>query len=155
MQLLLYSFAALKREDCHLIILGDGDQKQECEELVKSSNLEDRVTMPGFVNDVTPWLHAADLYVMTSLYEGLPAVILEALAANCPVLSTDCFPAAREILSPLPSCGILESIDPNHIAQAISDALDNDASYNLRKSAEIYSIENGITDHIRKINMIL
>tara|TARA_R110001606_G_C15400933_1_gene652988 strand:- start:8 stop:1042 length:1035 start_codon:yes stop_codon:yes gene_type:complete len=96
--LLIKAFASLKREDVNLVILGEGQQKQECEALVKKLHLSHQVQMPGFSVNIASWLHQADLLVMTSRYEGLPAVVLEALAANCPVLTTDCFPAAKEML---------------------------------------------------------
>jgi glycosyltransferase involved in cell wall biosynthesis len=55
--------------------------------------------------------------VLPSRYEGLPTVVLEALAANCSVISTDCFPCARELLAEAPGCGIIE-----HPAPAASTA---------------------------------
>ncbi len=156
MELLIQSFAKLTVENCHLIILGDGALKGDCEKLVHILGIEDRVTMPGFAPHVSDYLKAADLYVMTSRYEGLPAVILEALASNCPILSTDCFLAAREILSPIAGCALLENEDPGSIAQMMHDALQKPSqpSQSMRDTAQRYSIENGVADHIQKIDTL-
>ena len=152
--LLIKAFASLNRFDTDLIILGDGSQKYECEQLVARLKLQGRISMPGFVNDVSEWLHKADMLVMTSRYEGLPAVVLEALAANCPVLTTDCFPAAREIIGPLEGCDIIESTIPNDIAKMMAHALARPKSDTLHLAAQNYSIENGIYDHIAQIDAL-
>jgi glycosyltransferase involved in cell wall biosynthesis len=149
--LLIKGFASMNRKDADLVLLGDGSQKAECEELVGRLKLQDRIHMPGFVSDVTEWLHQSDLLVMTSRYEGLPAVVLEALAADCRVLTTDCFPAAREILEPLDGCGIIESEIPNHIAHMMEMALGQPKDAGLRSAAENYSIASGVSDHIAQI----
>lgn len=156
MELLIQSFAKLSSKNCHLIILGDGALKGDCEKLVHTLGIKNHVSMPGFVPNVSDYLKAADLYMMTSRYEGLPAVILEALASNCPILSTDCFLAAREILEPIAGCAILEQEDPDYIGDMMDEALH--ASYNIsdemRDAARAYSIENGVVDHIQKIEAI-
>jgi len=161
MQLLIRSFAALKSIAYQLVILGDGTQKQECIDLIKSLGIEDNVTASGFVDNVADYLHAADLYIMTSRYEGLPAVIFEALAANCSILATNCFLAAREIIEPLEGCAILEQEYPEYIAHMMQKTLSEARSKSqniddrLSKVAQKYSIENGINDHIQKIKAIL
>lgn len=156
MELLIQSFAALTRNDCHLVILGDGALKTQCENLASQLGVSNHIIMPGFFPDVSDYLHAADLYIMTSRYEGLPAVILEALAAGLPTLTTDCFLAAREIIEPLDGCAILERDDPQYIADMIVQALNTQVSdgTDLRDAARAYSIANGIADHIAKINSL-
>ena len=52
--------------------------------------------MPGFVENVHPALRDADLFVLSSDYEGLPAALLEALASNVPVVTTDSFPEPEQ-----------------------------------------------------------
>lgn len=153
--LLIKAFASLNRPDTDLFLLGDGQQKAEYETLIRQLNLEDRVRMPGFVDNIAEWLHRGDLLVMTSRYEGLPAVVLEALAANCPVLSTDCFPAARELLMPAPGCGIIDNPIPNQIAIKIGAMLAQPAPKQLPEIAKKYSIENGVDDHIRQVSRLI
>lgn len=153
MPLLIQSFAALNRQDCHLVILGDGALKSQCEDLAQSLNVEKNISMPGFVDNVSDHLHAADLYMMTSRYEGLPAVILEALAAGLPIITTHCFLAAREIIEPIAGCTLLEHENPQYIAEKMQESLDNQHidRDKMKKAAQIYSIKNAIQDHIRLI----
>jgi glycosyltransferase involved in cell wall biosynthesis len=107
--------------------------------------------MPGYVDDVAAALHAADLFVLSSDYEGLPAVVLEAMAANCPVLGTDCFPAARALLGSTDGCGIIGRTDPEGLSALIETFLTRSRPTHLRAIAERYSIANGIASHAEAV----
>lgn len=87
---LLDAFAALARElpDVHLILVGDGPLRPEIEKFVSSHALADRVHLTGFRDDVPSLMQAADCFVLASLWEGMPNVLLEALAAGLPVVGT-------------------------------------------------------------------
>ncbi|MEH6758504.1 MAG: glycosyltransferase [Parasphingorhabdus sp.] len=146
--LLIRSFALIKDPTAKLVILGDGPERQACKKLIEELELTDRVLLPGFVTNVAAWYQTADVFVLSSNYEGLPAVVLEALAGNCPVLSTNCFPAAREILEPLAHCGIIDPPSAANIADSINIALNMQQSKNLSHAANKYSLENGISSHI-------
>ena len=62
------------------MILGDGPAREELTALVHKLGLEGRVDLPGYVSDVAGWLKIADLFALSSVYEGMPAVVLEALS---------------------------------------------------------------------------
>ena len=145
---LLAAFARVRHPDARLLILGEGEERPVLEAQVQALGLADRVSMPGHVADVAAALHASDLLVMTSDYEGLPAAVLEAMAANCPVLSTPCFPAARTLLAEAEGCGIIEDTSPDRIAAQIDDRLAQPRPARLRAIAEHYSVENGILSHL-------
>lgn len=145
---LIRAFAHIGRADVRLTILGEGEDRAALSALVAHLGLRDRVSMPGHVADVAAALHAADLFVLTSDYEGLPAVVLEAMATDCPVLSTDCFPAARALLTDAPGCGIIEDAAPATLARMIEARLDRPRPTGLRAIAERYSIENGVRSHM-------
>lgn len=153
--LLVESFAHVKTPNAKLVILGEGSQKVMCQEIAARLGITERVKMPGFVSDVTAWLQKSSLLAMTSRFEGLPAVVLEALATDCPVMATDCFPAARAILEPLNGCGIFESKSPEDIGADIDRALAQPNPIGLKTAAERYSIENGIQDHIRHVENVM
>jgi glycosyltransferase involved in cell wall biosynthesis len=74
--------------DVHVLLVGEGDQLQPLVELAKYHNLESRVHFSGYRDDIAQILKTADLLALTSDKEGLPIVILEAMALQCPIVST-------------------------------------------------------------------
>jgi glycosyltransferase involved in cell wall biosynthesis len=87
---LIIAFSHMAEEfNAKLVILGDGDQRLELEELVLELGMQSRVSLPGFVLDPYPWYKGADLFVLSSLWEGFGNVIVEALENGVPVVSTD------------------------------------------------------------------
>jgi glycosyltransferase involved in cell wall biosynthesis len=145
---LLRAFALSAREDATLTILGDGPLRSGLEHLAQSLGIADRVAMPGYVPNVVEWLGRSDLFVLSSDYEGLPAVIVEALACNVPVVTTESFFAARDLLGSAQSCAVVPIGDPQALAQAIDRCLAPAAPSNLSKLAEPYLIQPAIDAHI-------
>jgi glycosyltransferase involved in cell wall biosynthesis len=94
----LRAFALLDDPDARLVIVGEGERRAELEALAVELGVTERLHMPGYVPDIRPWLKVARTFLLTSWYEGYAAVIVEALGAGRPVVSTDCTPAARELL---------------------------------------------------------
>jgi len=84
--------------EARLLILGEGALRLHIEERVVQLGLVDNVLMPGFVQDPYPYYLAADLFVISSRYEGFGNVIVEAMECGLPVVSTDCESGPREIL---------------------------------------------------------
>jgi glycosyltransferase involved in cell wall biosynthesis len=98
-QLLIEAFAiARKRMPCRLIILGEGTLRPQLENQVAEAGLKADVDLPGFDSNPFSILNHASAFVMSSDWEGLPTVVIEALACGCPVISTDCPTGPREIL---------------------------------------------------------
>lgn len=87
-----------KRTPCKLIILGEGEKRKELEELVKELGLEGKVDMPGFVENPFAYMARASVFVLSSLWEGLPNVLIQAMVCGTPVVATDCPSGPREIL---------------------------------------------------------
>jgi len=106
-----------------LLILGEGGQRGALEREAARLGVADRVCLGGHVTDVRPALASARLLLITSEYEGYPAVAIEALAAGRPVVTTACSPAIGEILSH-PSFGRITPADPSAIAAAVIATLD-------------------------------
>lgn len=90
--------------DAHLLILGDGPEREALQSLVNQRGLQGRVTFAGHSTAVTEWLHIADVMVISSHREGFPYVLVEALQAGCPVIST----AVSGVSEILPSNALAE-----------------------------------------------
>ncbi len=75
--------------DVHLLLCGEGGEEAALRETAAKLNLGNRVHFAGFLSDVRPALAASDVFVLPSLHEGLPNVVLEALAARVPAIATD------------------------------------------------------------------
>ncbi|MCD1636367.1 glycosyltransferase [Martelella mediterranea] len=96
--LLLRAFAQLERPEARLMFVGEGAGRDALLKLAKELGIADRVIFAGFQSDPTPFYKTADLFVLTSNYEGFGNVIVEALACGTPVVSTDCPSGPAEIL---------------------------------------------------------
>jgi GalNAc-alpha-(1->4)-GalNAc-alpha-(1->3)-diNAcBac-PP-undecaprenol alpha-1,4-N-acetyl-D-galactosaminyltransferase len=97
---LLAAFAqvAASFPDWRLVVLGEGPEREALSGLAKSLGLASRASFPGWIAEPGEWLARADLFVMSSRYEGFPNALLEAMACGVPVISTDCL-GAREIVT--------------------------------------------------------
>ncbi|MEO2013831.1 MAG: glycosyltransferase [Fuerstiella sp.] len=84
--------------DFRLAILGEGDGRQTLEAQIADLQLQDTVRLPGFRNEAAAWYKTADLFVLPSFFEGMPNVLLESMACETAVLSTDCPSGPAEIL---------------------------------------------------------
>ncbi|MBX9860229.1 MAG: glycosyltransferase [Sphingomonas sp.] len=96
--LLLRAFARMATPVDRLTILGEGPERPILEALASTLGVADRIAMPGHVSDLTAWLADADVFVMSSDYEGVPAVLIEAIAANLAVVATDCSVSMRDLV---------------------------------------------------------
>lgn len=141
---------ALVREDrpARLLILGDGVERPKLEALVMELGLDDHVSMPGFMDNL-PFMKAADVFVLSSIFEGLPTVLIEALGASRAIVSTDCPSGPQEILDGGKYGKIVPMRDPTAMADAILHVLDQplDAAQ-LRGRAEYYRMERIISRYI-------
>ncbi|MGF1827296.1 glycosyltransferase [Vibrio splendidus] len=83
----------------HLIILGDGPEKGNIQNLVEKYHLQDRVTLLGFVDNPFYFMQVCDLYILSSDYEGLPGALLQASCFDIDIVSTNCPSGPDEILN--------------------------------------------------------
>ena len=146
---LLKAFHILsKTRPLRLIILGEGRQRRQLEALVQALNIEDKVSLPGWVGNPFAFMARASLFVMSSKSEGLSNVLIEALACGCPCVSTDCPFGPSEILEggrigPLVPVG-----DHAALAGAMRDTLDTPPDkgilleranfFSMKKSVDMY-----------------
>ena len=102
-----------------LTMLGDGTLRAEVERQVAALRLESRVKLMGHVSEIESYLAAADALLITSRYEGGPAVAVEALAMDVPVVSTDCSYLLHDLLKTPESGRIVASRDAIDLAAAL------------------------------------
>lgn len=150
--LLIKAFDSIKnKNDLRLIILGEGEQRDELVKLVKRLNLNEFVYMPGFVNNPSDYVEQASLFVMSSSWEGFGNVIVEALGVGTPVVSTACKSGPAEILENGEFGKLVPVSDCNMLAKAMEDMLNNPTpKKKLIKRAKEFSVEN-ITDQYLKL----
>jgi len=104
-----------------LIMLGEGSLQEDVQEEIVAMNLRDRVHLIGHVREIEPYLARADALLITSRYEGGPAVAVEALAAGLPVVSTDCSHLLRDLLTRPEAGRLVASRKPAILAAALED----------------------------------
>jgi glycosyltransferase involved in cell wall biosynthesis len=99
---LIRAFAAVveKNPNAKLVILGDGEYREQLESLIQACQLTSSVILAGKHGNVYPFLNTAKLFVFSSLWEGMPNTVLEALACELPIVATDCDSGPREIIAP-------------------------------------------------------
>jgi glycosyltransferase involved in cell wall biosynthesis len=127
--LFLRAIAAARRDmaGLHGVIVGrDLGEEPSLRKLRAELGLEEHVHFAGGVTDTAPWLRAFDLFLLTSDHEGLPNVVLESMAAGCPVVATD-VGGVREIIRDGQSGVIIPRRDEATAAHAIVELL-NDRS---------------------------
>lgn len=84
--------------DARLIIIGSGNNDVKLLKLINDLGIENSVLLTGFQKNPFKFIKKSQVYVMTSLFEGFPNILVEAMACGCPVISTDCKSGPREIL---------------------------------------------------------
>ncbi|MCG3843599.1 glycosyltransferase [Psychrobacter sp. Ps1] len=132
-----------------LLIAGEGELQSEIEQLIKTLNISDNVILLGRRNDVPTLMSACDVFVLSSDYEGLPTVLIEALACQAQVVSTD-VSGVHEILGAYGK--IVPTKDPVALADAIKDSFqDNDKSVLTQKYVKSKFDLNFISDKWLKI----
>ncbi len=96
---LLRAFALLReRLPARLVVLGEGAQRGGLERLAEELGCRRHVRLPGFLANPFPYMARATAFVLSSRYEGLPGVLIQAMACGAPVVATDCPFGPREIV---------------------------------------------------------
>jgi glycosyltransferase involved in cell wall biosynthesis len=146
---LIRAFAqVLPTRSARLMILGEGVDRPMLEALVKELGLQDHVSLPGFVNNPYAYMRRAALYVLSSRWEGLPTVLIEALYCGVPIVATDCPSGSREILAD-GQHGVLVPVgDVTALSQAIGAGLAGKTPRPTEQSWHPYSMEAVVDQYV-------
>ncbi|MEW8046738.1 MAG: glycosyltransferase [Candidatus Thiodiazotropha sp.] len=138
---LLRAFADLrKHRPCRLIILGDGRQRENLLTLSNELGISEALALPGFTTNPYSYMKRANLFVLSSRWEGSPNVLTEAMALGTPVVSTDCPSGPSELLDRGRIAPLVPVGDWKALSQAMLSVLDNPPeSTLLRESVEEYN----------------
>lgn len=110
--MLIHAFAKLQSVfPCQLVLLGEGGDREELEWEAEKSGFRDRIHFTGFLKNPFPLLSRCDVFALSSRFEGMPNVLLQALGCGLPVVSTDCPHGPREIIEQLPEGGWISPVD--------------------------------------------
>lgn len=123
---LLDAFARLHRQrsDTRLVICGEGPERAALEWQAHRLGVQSAVSLPGFVGDLPQRLLRADLFVLSSRFEGFGNVLIEAMAAGCPVVSTRCPGGPEDILEQGRWGSLVQVGDAEALAEAMLATLD-------------------------------
>lgn len=142
-----------RKTPLRLIIIGDGELKEKLKKQAEGLGIKDKVDFLGVKKNPFAYMARCDLFVLSSLYEGLPNVLVEAMALGLPVISTNCPHGPSEIIENGKN-GILVPVkDPQAISEAVLKVLgDNQLKDKLRKEAKIrakdFSLDNMISEYV-------
>lgn len=151
-QLLIQAFDDVRRTRCaRLLILGEGELRGTLEaQIAKLGLSRNDVQMPGFVANPYAYLARGGLFVLSSRREGLPGVLIEALACGVPVVSTDCPSGPDEILEGGRWGRLVPVGDAQALARAITAALDTPREQlpNVRQRARDFEQERAVDAYL-------
>lgn len=147
---LIKAFAAVRRRrPARLVILGEGKERQVLEAVVNGLSLQEHVDLPGFTENPHAFMARAAVLALTSRWEGSPNVLIEAMACGTPVVSTDCPSGPHETLEGGRLGKLVPIGDPELLAEAILDTLDDPVSSEcLQRRAGEFSVEGSVKSYL-------
>jgi glycosyltransferase involved in cell wall biosynthesis len=153
--LLLRAFAQARRAlPMHLLILGEGKQRGELARLADHLGITADVELMGFQANPYPFMRAADLFVLSSSWEGFGNVLVEAMACGTPVVATDCPSGPSQILQGGRYGALVPVDDVDALARAMVAALRNPLPATLLAEAvEPYTLEKSVLAYLRALGL--
>ena len=139
-----------------LVVLGDGGWRRRLEKLARKLKVADKVWFCGWVTNPFPFMRQASVFVLSSRYEGLGNVLIEALACGCPCISTDCPYGPAEILQNGRFGPLVRVGDAEALAQAIEQLLEAPPDQEtLRTRGQAFGVDEAIERYERLIRDVV
>jgi glycosyltransferase involved in cell wall biosynthesis len=140
-----------KKMQVRLMILGEGEDRPALEAMIREYALEQDISMPGFVPNPYPYMAHAAAFVLSSRWEGLPTVLVEAMALGAPIISTDCPSGPREILMGGRYGTLVPVGDPSALADAITTNLTANVLRPSQESWKAFELESVVDQYINML----
>ena len=152
---LIRAFAKLRAQrNCRLLILGEGGDRAALEALAATHGVGADVALPGFQTNPYAYVARAQLFVLSSAWEGSPNVLTEALALGIPVVATDCPSGPREILRGGQYGKLVPVGDVQALATAMDQALDQPLPRTLlQEAARPYTVEASVRQYLQALGI--
>lgn len=139
-----------------LVILGEGKWRDRIGMLVRDLGVDADVELPGYVDNPLAWMSRASVFVLSSAWEGLPGVLIEALACGCPVVSTDCPSGPAEILDGGAYGQLVPVGNDIVMAEAILSTMDAPPdSERLRDRAAEFSVDHAVDRYLEVLQGVM
>lgn len=151
---MIAALGRIKHRDWTLTIIGDGPDRAQVEQLVSSAGLSERVEFAGFAHDVVPFFAKADHLLLSSRWEGLPAVAMEAMATGCGIAATQCSEGLTELLAEA-GWQTTPVGDAVQFAAAIERLLDAPVPREkMREIAARYTVDHAVSEHLQYVERL-
>lgn len=146
---LIEAFALVRNEvDARLVILGEGPLRAELEQLISRLGLGEYVQMPGFADNPYQYMKRSKVFVMSSLWEGFPNSMIEAMACGTHIISTNCDGGAAEILEDGKWGQLVPVQNPKYMAKSIVYVLKSDGKPDARERVECFFVDEIIKNYV-------
>lgn len=152
---LIRAFAQVRQQrPARLVLLGDGRDKPTLQALVHELSLDDDVWFPGFVSNPYAYVAKASVFVLSSLWEGLPTTLIEAMALNIPVVSTNCPSGPVEILHQGKYGALVPMGDAGTMAQAIQQGLQGQLTLAPKEYIEQFTSDSATQGYLNLLDTL-
>jgi glycosyltransferase involved in cell wall biosynthesis len=152
---LIYAFAKLRKQRAaRLLILGEGELRSELESQISHTGLSEDIALPGFVENPFSYMRRAAVFVMSSAWEGLPSVLIQAMACGTPVVSTDCASGPSEILENGKWGRLVPVGDVDTLARAMAETLDETIHPDITTRAADFTVERSVAGYLNVAGIV-
>ena len=153
LETLIKGYASCKYyRESMLWIIGEGNEREKLQKIIEQLNMQEHIRLLGYQENVYKYLKYADLFIQTSLYEGCPNALIEAIAAGVPAIATNCLSGPEEVLvggkgGDLVSIGNVEQLaeridafleNPNYLKEKLTVAKENLYRYSAENVSRQY-----------------
>lgn len=145
-----YSNSTLSNRNIHLVLLGDGVRKSILMDLVKQKKIESKVHFLGYQENPFKYIKKSKFLVLSSLNEGMPNVILEALACETPVVAFDCLSGPSEMITNKENGLLVENQNVEKLTEAMNLFIEDEVLYEYCKKNAFESIQQFSLENIGK-----